>query len=76
MLKYSNYSSGFAMVTPVNEGKRDFRYFSIIFGTSDGYLNTAPPKDQHKTVHKSRAYVANNESLFTATISKTIGHES
>ena len=25
---------------------------------SDGYLNTAPPKDQHKTLHKTRFTVA------------------
>ena len=32
----------------------DFLYFSVIFGTSHAYLNTAPPKDQHKTFHKSK----------------------
>ena len=37
---------------------REFLYFSIIFRTSHGYLNTAPPKDQHKTFHKSRVDVA------------------
>ena len=36
------------MGTPVR-WNRDFCYFPIIFGTSGGYLNTAPPKDQQKT---------------------------
>ena len=29
----------------------------IIFRTSDGYINTAPPKDERKTFHKLRVYV-------------------
>ena len=38
----------------------DFRHFSIIFQTSIGYSNYAPPKDQHKTLHKSRFNVGLN----------------
>ena len=37
---------------------RDFLYFSIIFGTSGGYLNTAPCQDHHKTFPKSRLHAA------------------
>ena len=46
------------METAVNKVKSWFSLFSIIFGTLDAYLNTAPTKDQHKTFHKSRVYVA------------------
>ena len=41
------------MGTPVNMVKSWF-----IFGTLEGYLNTEPTKDQHKTFHKSRVHVA------------------
>ena len=37
------------MGTQLNMSKSLFIFLYIIFGTSDGYLNTAPSMDQHKT---------------------------
>ena len=45
------------MKTPVNKVNSDVLYFSIIFGTSYGYLNSTPHKDQHRTSHKPRVDV-------------------
>lgn len=42
------------MVTWLNQIKtKSSDYTYIIFQISDGYLNTSPPIDQHKNLHKS-----------------------
>ena len=51
------------METSVNKVESRFSIFANIFGTLDAYLNTAPPKDQHKTFHKSRVCVCVNSGL-------------